>query len=203
MLRFGEDFDAVVAAIPITPLAAICERLAERDAPLRRMFEHADTVATQALQLWFGPRSATSAGRTRCARSPARSVSRSTPIPGWIRSLAGEGHGPGGPAQHLAYLCAVLDDTQVGSQEEADELVLRNALEFLERIAHELWPECKPFDWEILVAAPGTTGPDRLREQYWRANIHGSERYTTTRSGTLHHRLAAHESGFANLALAR
>ena len=59
-----------------------------------------------------------------------------------------------------------------------------------------------PFDFGVLVDATGAKGQDRLKAQYWRANIQPTERYTLSLAGSMKYRLAADESGFLNLALA-
>ena len=58
------------------------------------------------------------------------------------------------------------------------------------------------FDWELLFDPAGASGEDRVRAQYWRANIFGSERYVLTPPGSIEFRLRPSEARPTNLALA-
>src|SRR5690606_28462763 len=54
-LEHGEDFDAVILAIPIEALRPVCRGIAARDARWQAMFDNVVTTATQAIQLWLRP----------------------------------------------------------------------------------------------------------------------------------------------------
>ena len=58
------------------------------------------------------------------------------------------------------------------------------------------------FDWELLFDPDDRDGEARVRAQYWRANIFGSERYVITPPGSVEHRMRPSEATAANLALA-
>ena len=57
------------------------------------------------------------------------------------------------------------------------------------------------FRWELLCGAAGA-GPDRLRSQFWRANVDPSDLYVQSLPGTDHLRLRADQSGFDRFVLA-
>ena len=58
------------------------------------------------------------------------------------------------------------------------------------------------FDWTILYSSGGLSGPARLDDQYWRANISPGQRYVLGLPGTLQYRMAPGGSGYPNLFLA-
>jgi len=87
----------------------------------------------------------------------------------------------------------------------ATALVRTNAVSWLNQSIRWLWPnavDAQGFRWKLLRAAPGKLGEDRLDDQYWRANIAGSERYVLSLPGTLDDRLPPGPTDFANLYLA-
>ena len=52
-VRRGESFDDVVLGIPVAVLPEICSEVAACNERFARMLDHAETVGTQALQLWL------------------------------------------------------------------------------------------------------------------------------------------------------
>ena len=56
--------------------------------------------------------------------------------------------------------------------------------------------------WDLLCGAGDDAGEDRLRSQYWRANVDPSDRYVQSLPGTDHLRLRSDASGFHNMVLA-
>jgi flavin-dependent amine oxidoreductase len=120
----------------------------------------------------------------------------------------------------IAYFCGVLPESRgeaapgaapeaaAETPSEATERAKSNAIEFLERDLHALWPAAggasasASFDWSLLAAPEGHSGRDRFDFQYWRANATASERYVLTTAGSVQHRLPSDRSGFENLVLA-
>lgn len=216
-LRRGADFDAVVLGIPPGALATICAPLAAPGSPWRRMLDNVPTVCTQALQLWsdcaladFGgpftapPPNPDPVGPTLTSFAPAFDT--------WSdmsHLLGTESWGAGGP-RNIAYFCAVLPDVPPappGSdpQPGAALQVRANAVAWLNGEVGALWPKAvgaDGFRWGLLHAASGASGEARLDDQYWRANITGSERYVLSLPGALAARLPPGGSGYANLYLA-
>ena len=52
-LKAGEDYDAIILAIPIGEIPRICPQLIERSPDWRQMVDKVQTVATMSLQLWM------------------------------------------------------------------------------------------------------------------------------------------------------
>jgi uncharacterized protein with NAD-binding domain and iron-sulfur cluster len=212
-LQAGANFDVVVLGIGVGALGTICRPLVEHDPSWRAMVDGLGTVWTQALQLWL-------------AKSPAELGNH---LPG---AIAGgflepfdtyadmpqliERESWDGAVRGIAYFCNVLPTprTDPGSTDatvaaQATEDVRRGALRFLQHGIADLLPGATrrypaDFRWELLVGdtASDTTGPARLRTQYWRANVDPSDRYVQSLPGTSRLRKPPGDSGFANLVLA-
>jgi hypothetical protein len=83
--------------------------------------------------------------------------------------------------------------------------VRANAVEYLNRDGSGIWRSAyrgDRFDWDLLVDPHTGVGPARFDSQFWRANFQATERYVLTPAGNVRYRLAAEESGYANLFLA-
>ncbi|HEU4975306.1 MAG TPA: NAD(P)-binding protein [Baekduia sp.] len=209
-LRRGEDFDDVVLGISIGSLPGICGELAARHERFATMLARVPTVATQALQVWLSP------DPEQLGVDPPGMVSGAYVPPldtlcDMTHLLPREGWPAGAGVRSIAYLCGTMPDVAGETQAEADARAYAGALEHLRRDALVLWPgaacgdrghEGAGFDWSLLHDPEGREGEERLRAQYWRANVRGSERYVLTPPGSVAHRLRADESGCANLVLA-
>jgi hypothetical protein len=74
--------------------------------------------------------------------------------------------------------------------------------------AGALWPKATPpgnpaaLSYDKLIARASAVGVERMDEQYFRANVEGSERYVLSVAGSRHYRLKSDGSGFTNLFLA-
>ena len=207
-LRRGEHFHSAVLGIPVGALPPICAEIAERHERFARMLESARTVRTQAFQLWL------------VKPTPELGWAHSTdsvvgcyvePLDTWCdmsHLLAREAWTPGDGVHGIAYFCGVLDDRPGEDQAAATARVKQNAQEFLEGHVGALWPRAVtkgpggPIDWKLLADRQSRRGPARLAAQYWRANTTLSERYVLTPAKSVADRLAADQSGLANLVLA-
>jgi uncharacterized protein with NAD-binding domain and iron-sulfur cluster len=209
VLRVGEDFDDVVLGLSVASLPPVTRELAAADPRFADMLAHATTVATQALQVWM----------TRDARdlghdNPPGMVSGAYLKPldtlcDMSHLLAREGWPERTGVTSIGYLCGTMQEPAGGeTQEAADERAFAAGLEHLRAKALVLWPgACRAgddgaFDWDLLHDPDGRAGEDRVRAQYWRANIFGSERYVLTPPGSIGHRMRPSEAAPGNLALA-
>lgn len=206
VLQRGRDFDEVVLSIPVGALPAISSEIAARHPRFARMLDSAETVATQAFQIWL-KRTPQELGWPHGENSVAGA--RVEPLDTWCDMsylLPCEGWRPEDEVGGLAYFCGVLEDRPSESGQEADERVRENARAFIEEHLGELWPRARAaagsMEWEVLADRTGGAGQARLDAQHWRANTSPSERYVLTPAGSGRHRLAADESGVHNLVLA-
>ncbi len=209
-LHRGNDFHSVVLGIPVAALPQICARIAERPGHERfaRMLSSAKTVRTQAFQLWL-EKPTPELGWEHDTNSIAGSYVE--PLDTWCdmtHLLAREAWSPSDGVRGIAYFCGVLDDRDGEDQAAADARVKRSAQAFLEGDIGTLWPRAvtggpaSPIDWMLLADRRGRSGPQRLEAQYWRANTTPSERYALTPARSVGDRLAAGETGVANLVIA-
>jgi hypothetical protein len=224
-LRHGEDFDDIVLALPLgafKPLneeSSPCAELISANPRFAEMVEKIALAPTQALQVWFDSPLAQLGFDYRkpgCESELPAMVNGPGPFSIWadmtpvIRHEQWRGHRP----RSVHYLCGMLhtdlyrrpsSDASVPAR--AAELVRGHGREWLERYAGLLWPAaCRPgswaLDWERLHAPESARGLARLDTQFVKANVDPSDCAVTSSVGTSKYRLAAHESGFANLVLA-
>jgi uncharacterized protein with NAD-binding domain and iron-sulfur cluster len=232
-LQVDRDFDRVVLGISVGALAEICRPLLDeasnppRAVAWTNMVTRIETVRTQALQLWlnstaremgglyaapyYGPGVQRCEGRQPETMGPICTAGRKPfdtyadmshvlPTEAWPDEV---------PAS-VAYFCSTLPDAVVADvQADANELVRQNSHEWMTSWLYNFWPKIGAgayFRWDKLYAPSGATGPARLNDQYWRANISPSDRYVLSLPGTLQYRMRQdpadpNGSGYANLYL--
>jgi uncharacterized protein with NAD-binding domain and iron-sulfur cluster len=206
-LTRGEDFDAAVLGIPVGALTHLCGEIAGRHERFARMLASAETVGTQAFQLWL-----TRPTKDLGWRHGENTVAGThvEPLDTWCDMsylLPREEWGAEERVRGLAYFCGVLDDREGESPSEATARVKYNARAFLHDHVGAFWPGVLAsgngaVDWSMLADRRGRNGSERLEAQHWRANTTGSERYVLTPAKAVANRLAPDESGVENLLLA-
>ena len=213
-LERGTDYDLLVCGISVAALPDIAPQLVAESDAWRRMLASTKTVQTQALQLWFG-RDTEALGWT----------GGKTILTGYVEPFDTWGDlshllpeelwpEPGGP-KSLGYFCNAFPDatpippySDEGFPARERERVFEDARHYVEQHAGLLWPKATPagqpeaLDYARLFDPASGVGVDRLRAQYWRANIDPTERYVLSVPGSLQYRLWAGRSGFLNLYLA-
>jgi len=212
--------DKVVLGIPIGVVPKICADLISDHPEWKWMVDKVETVATQAFQLWLSE----SFSALGAVGAPARpddvaeglrfltSAGYVEPFDTWadMSHLIDVEEWPAGQGPRaIAYLCSVLadDDGEDRSQSDWDQVVKRNAEQFLRHHGLHLWPRAftrypDEFRWDLLVDPAEGAGRKRFDAQYFRANVDPSERYVLSVPGSGRTRLAPDESGYENLFLA-
>lgn len=212
-LRLGVDFDRVVLGISIAALPDVAQQLIDGRDSWRAAMASARTVQTQALQLWLD-RDAKGLG---WKAGPTIMTGYVEPFDTWgdLSHLVAEEDWPAGGPKSVAYFCNVLPDAQpippytdpTFPKREHDR-VFANSKSYLEQHIGHLWPEATragdpdALEWARLYDPADGAGVDRLKAQYWRANVDPTERYVLSPPGSLQHRLWAGRSGYLNLVLA-
>jgi hypothetical protein len=217
-LELGKDFDDVVLAMSVGAFKklnaepTILDPLYAKSDRLREMAEALGIVPTQAFQLWLDrdPKSlGWDAPKPAAVAIPElfdvwADMSQQAKFESWPVTPKGN-----------HYFCGIFP-TDLFAQptsdatvpERARALVLAGAQKWLDDYAQTLWPKgvaagkTTGLDPSILVAPDRLTGADRLNFQWIRANVDPTECCVGSLAGTTQKRLAAHESGFANLFLA-
>ena len=209
-LTLGSDFDHVVLGISLAGLKGTCDELIAEHPPFAAMVAGIPTVQTQALQLWLD-RDTAGMG---WAKGQTVLTSYADPHSTWadMSHLLPAEHWPGKGPQSVAYFCGPLADsattecfTKPSPPACATAVATRIGTDWLNAHAPAMWPAATAnggFDWQTLYDPAGGSGAARLSSQYVRANIDPSERYVLSVPGTVHLRLEAGNSGFANLFLA-
>jgi uncharacterized protein with NAD-binding domain and iron-sulfur cluster len=224
VLRRGEDFDDVVLGISIGGLKPLTTELAAAHPPWAEMLDHVHAVETEALQIWFD-RSVEEMGWNRGETIVTGFADPFDTYADMTHLLKAEDWPREGAPRALAYFCAPLDDPppppamkaaprrrpgSVPMQAEETERVFERAQRWIESELPVIFPGLLKrdtaggtvIDWSLLHDPEGREGPERLKAQYHRANVSGSEKYVTCGPGTTRFRLPADGTGFSNLTIA-
>ena len=200
-------FDWVILAVPPDVQSTICHSLAEADTTYARMLENADSVVTQAGQLWLR-KTASELGQDfrsdslmSCYVEPLDTyadMAHLTSHEGWTKDDG---------VRHIAYFCGVLEQTGLDDQAAADEQAKEGFARFLSDDLPQFWPHSvKPgtnaFDPDLLVPRRTDRAQHALDDQYSRANWAATERYVLTLPDSVQYRLPARGTRFSNLVLA-
>jgi uncharacterized protein with NAD-binding domain and iron-sulfur cluster len=209
-----KDFDHVVLGVSLGALGTICADLASTSLKWQRMLANIPTVRTQSFQLWLRPTVDELGWDTVSPVSTAyvepidtwAEMNQTRDAEPWPRELR-----PG----LIAYFCGVMPDSaeppwfgDPGFPRGRRADVYRNMEHFLSHYVRHLFPKGTSatdpdvLDWKLLIDPANGTGAERLRAQFWIANIDPTERYVLSVPGSSAHRLRSDESGFENLYLA-
>jgi uncharacterized protein with NAD-binding domain and iron-sulfur cluster len=196
-----DGFDAVVLAIPIAALPAICEELIAAAPRWRQMVDGIKTIRTKSFQLWLKP----SAGQREwlsknCLMTDVFKDDFNS-LADMSQALVHERWPAPAPSSVVYFSTAMADDphepprrsSHPEYQNEQDRLVERQAHAWLSDWQDGIFPffgAKKPYD------------PNDFRSEFHRANINADQRYTLSVAGSAKARLAPDKSGFGNLFLA-
>ena len=203
-LQAGKDFDDVVFGISLGSVPLLCKELLDASEPWRTMVDKVLTVRTQALQLWFNQ----DLHQLGWQDGSPVMCGYVDPLNTWADMsylIAREDWPSDQNVQNISYYCGPMTDTV--PNEDADERVRQNSLDFCRQAINHLMPKATragstELDWSLLVDLKQQHGPQRLDAQYLRANVEPSERYVLSVAGSTKYRLAPGASGFDNLYLA-
>jgi len=201
-LRVGADFDQVVLTAGIGALPHLCPELTDSDPRWAAMVQNVKTVSTQAFQLWL----TSDLDGLGWEAGPASVSGYKEPFDTWsdmtyLLDHEAWAERPGS----IAYFCNTLPDPEVGPSRGDVEYpasrkseVRENAIAFLRRDVHAFWPAVgearTDFPWRLLASdGRGDSDPDdpeRFDTQYWRANVHPSDRYVLCLPGSVRYRIS-------------
>ena len=228
-LHLGQDFDRVVLATSLGPIALIAPELVAQKPAWRAMVDNVQTIGTQAFQIW------TSQDDQDLRRAPNGDeplAPGEMPIYGGFAQphntvadmshLLGRENWPaaGGP-KAIYYACGPLslardmqsrDDRGFPAEQDAAAHTrasqwLRTSLQFLLPGAmYHGYPQSFPntlnFGQLYDPDGPKILASRQFDAQFWRANIDPSERYVLSGKGTTSQRLRAGQTGYDNLVMA-
>jgi uncharacterized protein with NAD-binding domain and iron-sulfur cluster len=218
-LRKGVDFDLVVLGIPVGAHPMICTELMDASESWRKMAHNLDVVPTTGTQLWFKPDWAD----LGYPDPPTVGAGYNYPLSIWADTteLLPRGEWPKDATPGaICYLCGTFKWTEtelpvidLENQKRANEKAYRESVEWLKEGAGLVWPagvradHSEELGWELLYdgddsRAERRRGEERMRSQYWRANVSPSELYVGSWHDTNQYRMKAGNSGFENLYLA-
>jgi uncharacterized protein with NAD-binding domain and iron-sulfur cluster len=215
-LRVIKDFDCVVLGVGLGAIPYLCSELVACDQRWRDLVSHCKTVATQSFQLWLRE-DVESLGWHHGQCSVAGFVH---PFDTWadMRQLITDESFPIAP-RSIAYFCSVFPDAEhlryrsdSGYVTRCREIVKHNAVTFLKRHVHHLWPRATRkgrFRWDLLVdprksESPGypTADESSFDSQFWMANVNPSDRFCLTVPGSVRFRISPLDNTYDNLTVA-
>lgn len=203
-LHLGVDFDKVVLAISAAALPSICAEVMQASPVFQTMLDNTHTIQTQAFQLWLTTPPVELGfpyGHTATSSfiEPVDTACDNSQL------LWSEDWPVDNAPKSVWYFCGTLDDVEGEDDwDHANQRAKAAAYGYLDAISQQ-WPgavDAGEFKWDLLFTTDDVSGPARFDTQFWRANIAPSERYVQTLPDTVRYRLAADESGLANLFLA-
>ncbi len=207
-LAIGPD-DQVVLGISLGALPQLCAGLGSVHQKWRRLLANLPTIQTQSMQLWL-TRTSRELGWT--PHAPPTMVAAPEPHDVWAdmsHVLAAESWPPKGAPASVQYYCGPMEGDYLrdfpgdpNAPQLAHRQVRATAIDWLERYAGWAFSgSARPFDWSVLHGG-SHSGPDRIDDQWLRANIDPTERYVLSPAGANLLRLPSDDSEFANLVLA-
>jgi uncharacterized protein with NAD-binding domain and iron-sulfur cluster len=203
-LAAGINFDHVILAAALPSLPEICPDVISAMPRWQDMLAHVTTTRTQAFQLWM-TKSREEIGLPGPPAVVGAYVEPWSSITDFTHLLPMECWPAEAGVKFLTYSCGVMPITDPSGQKEADDLVFRRVTDFLQNNARGIWPGTMAgnnFDWSVLVAPASANGPDRLKCQYWRANVDSTELFILSTRDGIGHRIKAGGTGLANLVFA-
>jgi len=204
VLEAGTDFDHVILSVTHACLDQVVEPRIQ--AAWKDMLQRIQNVQTQALQLWLVP----TIEQMGWAQSPVLLGAYIEPfssIADFSHLIARENWPATAAIGNLTYTCGVLPVVAGESQAQADRRVWDHALAFCNTQIAPVFPKAvRPdnpdgLDWDKLYSPFAAAGPDRLRQQYLRANIDPAEQYVLSIPTTQTARRKAQDSGFGRLVI--
>ena len=211
-LKYGQDFDVALLAIPVDALHDICSDLANEKTAWRRMLTNVKTVQTQSVQMslkqsaaHLGPLPAGTVvgGNNASPLYAAADMTQLLDVETWPKDDR-----PG----HLSLLAGVLPGPATAPPPsdksfvaEAQKQVLQSTEAFLDHGAATLWPDIATngkVGWDQVWVPDDQQASPKETYQYLRANIDPSERYTLVVAGSSKHRMKVDGSTYYNLYLA-
>ena len=209
--KLGFDYDDIIIGASLAALPGFCNELIRSNSKWADMLDSVGTVQTQAFQLWF------SKGPEELGVEPLKILSTYVEpldtLAGMDQILTREDWSkfPEKP-KYILYVCGAMIDSEsiphpdssyfpFDQEQEVFENMMHYVLNDLRFVLPKAFDENGHFDWNVLFDPTGGTGPERLKYQYFRANIDRTERYVFSLSDTSRYRLKTDESGFENVFL--
>ncbi|MBN8632707.1 MAG: NAD(P)-binding protein [Rhodobacterales bacterium] len=209
-LERGRDFDQVILGASLGSIPYLAGDLIDASPRWRAMVQNVGTVATHAAQFWL-TRTAEELGWNALVaqHNPGPQTGLKTVITSFTEPLdtwadmtdliPHEDWPEDGPTQ-LAYFCSPAHNAGVDPGPFADRV-----RDWADRDLTRMWPGAAKggkFDLSLLWAEKGQSPEDAFRNQYFRQNFYGSERYVLSVPNSVQYRLPPDNSGFENLFLA-
>jgi uncharacterized protein with NAD-binding domain and iron-sulfur cluster len=209
-LERGRDFDEVILGASLGSIPYLAEELIAASPRWRAMVQNVGTVATHAAQFWLNT-SAEDLGWNKLVaqHNPGPQTDLKTvitsftePLDTWadMTDLIPHEDWPEDAPIQLAYFCSPAHNVGVDPAPFVDRV-----RDWADRDLTRMWPGSKKagkFDLSLLWGPKDQSPEDRFRNQYFRQNFYGSERYVLSVPNSVQYRLPPDDSGFENLFLA-
>lgn len=211
--------DRLVVALPPAAQAIVCKQAADLKPGWKTMLREVRSTPTGALQLWTTKTTAELGWPELDGTNRWIGPTYLPPlfaVGDFTESIAAETWPAENRPKGLLYFCGALqlpdpipDFDDHGFPARVDEQVFGQCSQLMMTLGgllpngQQAGPYPQAIDANVLYCGgdDSATGINRMRQQYYRANIDPNERYTLSEPGKLQHRLKSWESGYDNVAL--
>lgn len=210
-LRRGEDFDELIIGASLASLPEFASELIEANPAWQSMLDKVGTVSTHGLQLWFQvPPKELGVDRNKLLSCYVEPLDTFAEMNHLLKREVWDKDKP--HPKTIVYICGAMPDpddippfSDTGYPEQRKEVAFKDlknyVLNDLQHVLPGAFDADGQFKWDMLFDPENGAGEERLRWQYYRANIDGSERYVFSLVDSSRHRLKTDESGFENVYL--
>ena len=212
-IEAGKDFDQVIFGIPIGSVPYLCTELLQESEAWRNMVSAIETVPTQSLQLWTSKKAEDLGWPYHDSKIY---TTYTEPLDTWCSNqdlIAVEDWPKHHAPKDVLFFTGVLQDSGQIPPPRAHnypsfmkDRVFGQFIEFIVNHMQVPVPMVKPmkgyheyFNWFLLHDDKSRMGTERMRGQYYRANVDPSERYVLSVENSSQYRLATDQTGFENL----
>ena len=207
----GEDFDDIIIGASLPAIPHFCADLIKNNPIWANMLDKVGSVQTQAFQIWLTKTPEELGANPQLVLSTYVEPLDTYACMNQILEREDWRMFKEQP-KYLLYVCGAFIDSEAippanatyfpdNQLQEVFDNMMKYVTHDLQFILPKAFDEQGNFDWNIIFDPTGAVGPERLKYQYYRANIDATERYVFALRNSSKHRLRTDETGYSNVYL--